>query len=32
VIEVDLTLLIWPMDGDCFAIGRATNAALDARD
>ena len=32
IIQVDLDFLIWPIDGDCVAVGRASNASLEARD
>jgi hypothetical protein len=32
IIEVDLEFLIWPIDGDCVAVDRASNATLEARD
>jgi hypothetical protein len=31
VYEIDLTLLIWPPDGECVAIGRASNASVSVR-
>jgi hypothetical protein len=32
VIEVDLEFLIWPSEGACVAVGRASNAPLSSRD